>query len=693
MRVPLGWLRAYVDVRESVDEAAEIFARLGFPVDSIERAPRIEGVFIGEIVALEKHPNADRLLVGKVNIGNGAPLTIATGATNVAVGQRIPVATIGARLADEMRIERRPMRGVVSEGMMCSARELGLDAEHFEDGILILDSDVRIGEDAVAALGLSDDVLDLDITPNRPDCLSILGLAREYAAATRRELRLPEFFTGPYAGESDVRVDVETPGCHRYVAQRFGDVRVGAAPSWMRVRLSLAGQRPISNLVDISNYVMLEIGQPLHFFDWRSVVGGHIIVRDAKPGEHIVTLDDVDRVLDERMVVVADEAGPSTIGGLRGAARSEVNDATTQLLLEAANFDGPRIRRTSLALGLRTDASLRNEKGLPLALTDLGASRAAKLLADEGAKVYAPRWAGEEIPPPKHIAFAVSQVPRLLGIHLPVERVAEHLCVLGFKAEPSGAGALDVEVPPWRGDIHESVDLVEEVARIEGYDAIPSELPPIAQHGIGSDEWHLEQNIAQSLRDMGYREILSLPMHSAAILEKYKRAGVELAADPVEVTNPLSEEQRYLRFALMPLMLQWLSKYRNELPQRIFEIGHAFRGNEQPINEGIIAGMLFARDEREEKGEPPWRDRALLEFRGEIETLLRNLTGIWPEVVQDTFPGLHPGKTASLLLDGASVAMAGRVDPRLCAVFELPSSTYYGYIRLERLPARGRAHV
>ena len=686
MRVPLGWLKVYVDVHESADEAAEIFARLGFPVEAIDRAPRIEGVVIGEIVTLEKHPNADRLLVGKVSVGNGAPLTIATGAANVAVGQRIPIATIGAQLP-EMKIEKRAMRGIASEGMMCSARELGLEPDHFEDGIMILDGEVAVGADAVSALGLGEAVLDLDVTPNRPDCLSVLGLAREYAAATRRALRLPELYAGPYPAPSDVRVSLEGDGCNRYVAQRFENVRVGPAPAWMRVRLSLAGQRPISNLVDISNYVMLEVGQPLHFFDWESVAGGTIVVRKAHHGEHLLTLDGVDRELDERVLLICDQAGPSVIAGIRGGERSEVKETTHSLLMESANFDGPTIRRGSLSLGLRTDGSLRHEKSLPLAFPDLGAARAAKLLADEGATINAPLAAGKAVPPPAHIAFAVAQVPRVLGLTLPAQRIASNLEVLGFATLPVDDLMLDVEVPPWRADVHEGVDLVEEVARIESYDEIPSVLPPIAQHGIGSDDWHLESDIAHSLMDMGYREIVSLPLHSSAIIEKYRNAGIELPRAPVEVLNPLSEEQRWLRFAILPLMLQWLSRNRQELPCRIFEIGHTFRG-EDPISEETIAGILFAREEREEKGEPAWRDRTLVEFRSEIESLLRNLTGTWPDVAQDAIPGLHPGKSASLLLGHDSVAMAGRVDPRLCGIFEIPLSTYYAFLRVDKLPAR-----
>ncbi|MDE2573029.1 MAG: phenylalanine--tRNA ligase subunit beta, partial [bacterium] len=566
-----------------------------------------------------------------------------------------------------------------------SARELGLEEEHFEDGIMILDGAVKIGENAVEALGLGDGVLDLDVTPNRPDCLCVLGLAREYAAAMGRPLRLPQLLSGPYSSDPGVRVEIETAGCRRYVAQRFDGVRTGAAPAWMRVRLSQAGQRPISNLVDISNYVMLEVGQPLHFFDWKSVAGGHIIVRDGGEGERMTTLDGVERTLDPSMMVVADEAGPSTLAGIRGSARSEVTDETTQLLLEAANFEGKRTRRTSLALGLRTDASLRNEKALPLAFTDLGAARAAQLLADEGAAVHAPIAAGQELPPPKRIAFAVSEVPRILGIAIDDERVAANLRALGFGVVAQAPGTLSVEVPPWRGDIAEGVDLVEEVARIEGYDAIPSELPPIAQHGIESDEWHLENNVARALAQMGYNEIISLPLQSGAFLEKYQSSGVALPAEPIEIVNPLSEEQRYLRFAIMPGMLHWLSRNKQELPRRVFEIGHAFRGNESPLTEGTVTGVLYA---VEGHPEPDWRDGALLEFRGEMEALLRNLTGVWPDVAQDTFHGLHPGKTASLLLAGENIAQIGRVDPRLCAAFEVPQTTYYCFVRMECMPPR-----
>ncbi|HET9029947.1 MAG TPA: phenylalanine--tRNA ligase subunit beta, partial [Candidatus Aquilonibacter sp.] len=381
MRVPISWLRQYVDLPEEADTIADRLAMLGFPVEDIVRRPLITGVVVGKIVALEKHPNADRLQVGKIDIGGDAPLTIATAATNVAVNQTIPVAIIGAQLP-AIKIDRRKMRGVESEGMMVSADELALPPEWFEDGIMQLDEGTPLGTNVVELFGLGDDVLDVEVTSNRVDAMSILGLARELAASYGVPLRAPSF-ENPGVDEDPAgtapAVTLETADCTRFVAQQFDNVRVEAAPAWMRVRLALAGQRPINNLVDVSNYVMLETAQPLHFYDASHVSARHFIVRDSRPNETLRTLDDEERKLTPQSFVIADEAKALGLAGLMGGAQSEVRPETTSIILESANFNGARVRRMAMSLAMRTEASSRHEKTLAPALTDMGAARAAQL--------------------------------------------------------------------------------------------------------------------------------------------------------------------------------------------------------------------------------------------------------------------------------------------------------------------------
>ena len=340
MRVPLAWLRDYVALDANADAIAERLALLGFPVEAIETRPPLHGVVAGKLVNIAKHPNADRLQVCTVDVGGDAPLTVLTAATNVAEGQLVPVATLGAQLVG-MKIEPRSMRGIASEGMLCSANELGLPEEWFEDGIMQLDLGTRLGADVVAMFRLGDEILEVEVTPNRPDAMSVLGLARELAAAFGVALRPPDTtvsygddIVDALSGETksfdslDVKVTLQSPDCHRFVVQRISYLRVRPSKTWMRVRLALAGQRPINNAVDVSNFVMLEVGQPLHFYDFDKLAGRELIVRDARDGEPMVTLDGIERTLDASFLVIADRDQPQCIAGIKGAAASEVTDAT-----------------------------------------------------------------------------------------------------------------------------------------------------------------------------------------------------------------------------------------------------------------------------------------------------------------------------------------------------------------------------
>ncbi len=683
MRLPLAWLKEYVDVPGDAQAIADRLAMLGFPVEEIATRPRITGVVAGKIVELAKHPNADRLQVAQVDVGGEKLLTIATAATNVAQGQTIPVALIGAQLP-HLRIEPRKMRGIASEGMMISAEELALPPEWFEDGIMQLEPDVPLGTDIVALFGLTEAVLDVEVTSNRVDAMSVSGLARELAASYGLPLRLPPFenpgtLEEP-AGEAP-GVRIESPDCTRFVAQRFDGVAVAPAPAWMRVRLALAGQRPIDNLVDASNYVMLETGQPLHFYDASSIEGGTLIVRDAREGERVVTLDGAERTLGPQVLAIADASRVLCLAGVMGAQAGEVRASTTAIVLEAANFNGPRVRRTSQSLGLRTEASSRHEKALAPWLADIGAARAAQLLVAMGATAYRPHAFGAPLSAAPPIALDARDVERILGIALTPQRIARHLEALGCTVAPEGDG-MRVTAPPWRRDLAIAADLIEEVARMEGYDNVPSLVPSVPAHEISSAQYDCENDVASGLAALGYREIVTYSLNGG-FMDRALRSGLAPSRHLVEVRNPLSEDQRYLRHSLTPGFLEYFAKL--DAPARAFEIGHIFSRGEADghIAETTVAAFAFA---CEPVDEPPWRDAAFLRLKGDAEAFLRKLTGRWPTASPDERNGLHPGKTATVMLDGREVATLGRVDPRLARAFDVRLPVYLCTLLLQALP-------
>jgi phenylalanyl-tRNA synthetase beta chain len=672
MRVPLAWLRDYVDLPDT-DTIVARLASLGFPVDDIETRPALSGVVAGRITAVAPHPNADRLQLCTIDAG-GVTLTIATAATNVAQGQIVPVARIGAQLAGGMSIGPRKMRGIDSEGMLCSAEELGLPPHGFEDGIMQLDESVPIGTDVIAHFRLSEPVLDVEVTPNRADALAIVGLARELAAAFGTPLREPAIDVSYDDAPSDARVTIETTDCKRFVFARARGVRVEPAPAWMRIRLALAGQRPINNLVDISNFVMMEIGEPLHFFDRAQVRGGHLIVRDARDGERFATLDGQERTLDARTIVIADDDGPTSIAGIMGGLRSEVEDATTELLIEAAAWSGPRIRRSSAALKLRTEASSRFEKSPSAALADLGFARAARLLADAGARVGAPQTAGAPLPVAGPIALRTSEVERLLGFAVAPEVIERSLAALGF-AVTRGPDALSVSAPYWRSDVAIAADLVEEIARIVGYDGVEARVPAVVPQDLDSDVFERETELAATMAALGYTETLSLSLQPAATAQQWRDAGIA-TGDVVEIRNPLSEDQRFMRFSLFPALLGFAARDRAVRPYRIFELGHVFNDATPLPHETVQLAAVHAGGES-----------AFSRLTADLLMLIRRTTGRDARVERGTLPGLHPGKCAALRLDDDAFAYVGVIDPRLARATGVDASTAAALLLVESLPA------
>jgi phenylalanyl-tRNA synthetase beta chain len=692
MRVPLAWLRDYVDVPADIDMVVARLATLGFPVETIETRPIITGVVAGTIDKLEKHPNADRLQVCTLDVGAAAPLTIATAATNVALGQVVPVATIGAQLP-QLKIEPRKMRGIASEGMLCSADELGLPPEWFEDGILQLDPQTPNGTDVIAFFGLHLPVLDVEITANRGDALSIVGIARELAAALGEPLRFPvtaNGTTGP-AGNSvsaatDVRVTLESLDVRRYIAQRVGGLEVRRGPAAIRIRLALAGQRPISNLVDISNFVMLELGQPLHFFDFDKIDGKHIIVRDARPHERLTTLDGVERELDATALLIADEARATGLAGLMGGLISEVSQTTREIVIESANFSGPRIRRMSVKLGLRSEASTRNEKGLPPALADVAAARAAYLLEREGGVSAPPRTYGKPLEPPLVIELARRDVQRLLGFDVGADEMRRALEALGFSLEPLAADGerFAVRAPAWRADVAIAADLVEEIARIIGYDRVEAELPPIAAQTLDSAAFDREMAIARTLVGLGYAECVTLALQPQSVAERWRSLDIPVSCG-VEITNPLSEDQRWMRFSLLPALLEHAERERALRPLRAFEIGHVFADDTPSPREDNVLTMLVT--SKKIAGQPAWRDAAFLAMSSDLRTLVRAVTGSDARLERGNAPGLHPGKTARVFAGDVPVGFIGTVDPRLLRAADIGDDAVAVVIFIDDLPA------
>ncbi len=677
MRTPLAWLRDYVDLPPDTNTIVDRLAMLGFPVEEIITREPMSGVVVGKLERVEKHPNADRLQVCTVNIGSGPALQIATAAENVAAGQIVPVATIGAELAGGLVIAPRKMRGIDSQGMLGSANELGLESDWFEDGILQLDPETPLGADVIKLFGLDQDVLEVEITSNRVDAMSMLGLARELAASFGTTVREPDIVIS-YASGGDFDVRLESPDVHRFVAQRVSNVTVRTAKTAIRIRLALAGQHPINNLVDISNFVMLETGQPLHFYDYDKLAGHRLIVRDARDGEKVRTLDGIDRTLSPRALVIADERETQCLAGLKGAAASEVTASTHEIVIEAANFSGPRVRRMGAELALRSDASARHERALPLGLTDVGAARAAKLLAGEGATVHAPHGFGVPIPVPAIIALRKREIPRLLGFDLEDAEIVRVLAALGFESVPSQSASetiFEVQVPPWRSDIAIEADLVEEVARMVGYDRVQAATPPVAEQHVPSSAYRLQQRVANALAMLGYREVITLALQPGSIHERWRQSGVALKAKVVEIMNPLSEDQRFMRFSLLPALLALGT-------DKIFEIGDVF-SEAGEILERTLA--MFVRRTNAPQVDS-WTDEHFVALKADALAFVRAATGLAASVRAAQHAGWHPGICAELVLDDAPVAIVGALDPRLTFAFGAEGRVYAAQVDLAQLP-------
>ena len=709
MRVPLSWLRDYVDVDLEPERLAERLTLLGMEVKAVEPwGADWAGVVVGELRSVEKHPRADRLSLTSVDIGAGAPLSIVCGATNIALGQRVPVAVPGTVLPGGRRIETAEKMGVVSNGMLCSGDELGLTTD--AEGILILPPGTAIGTRLLDLYG--DVVLDIDVKPNRGDALCLVGLAREVAAATGAAVRFPEtdvVETGAPIADR-LRVEVADPAlCSRFVGRHVAGVRVGPSPDRVQMRLLAAGQRPVSNVVDVSNYVMLELGKPIHTFDAAAVRDGRIVVRRARAGERLETLDHVERTLDPDTLVIADPDGPVGIAGVMGGAGSEISDATTDVIVESAIFDPVSIRRTAFRYALRSEASLRFEKGQEVRLARLGADRTARLIRD---------WAGGDVavgrvdsapeePAPGRLPFRPARVGRLLGAAIPAGEQAALLARVGIATEAAvapvavpvatgddplsvpteAADALVAVVPTWRRDLAIEADVAEEVARVRGYEATPSILPDTPMPAYRPYPLETRDRIRSLLVGAGLTEVVTHALVAPEDVERFPALvdpeipdGEAPAGGPVvEVTNPLSRDHSLLRQSLLGSLLGVvgtnLRHGRGDVA--VFEIGKGYARHDGGAVEWWRLGFARCGLGQPSHWADPDRPVDLDDAKGLVELLASGLSAgpvAYQPLVDD--PNLHPGRAARIRADAADgrplvVGRSGELHPSLIEALEL----------------------
>ena len=712
--MPLSWLREFVDVDLTPDQLAERLTLLGMEVKSIERwGADWERVVTGELLSVDKHPRADRLSLTTVTLGDGGePLSIVCGATNIAAGQRIPVALPGAVLPGDRRIERAEKMGVVSNGMLCSGAELNLTADG--DGILILPDDTPLGVPLQDLYG--DVVLDVDVKPNRGDALSILGLAREVAAATGGEVRWQEPVVEEAGGTSTadrLSVDVRDPElCPRFVGRWVSGVSVGPSPDRVQMRLLAAGQRPISNVVDASNYVMLELGKPIHTFDARAVHAGPdhraaIVVRRSTPGETLETLDHVTRDLPADTILIADPAGPIGVAGVMGGAGSEVSPTTTDVIVESAVFDPVSIRRTAQRLGLRSEASARFEKGQETRLARIGADRTAQLLAEWAGGIVAPGRVdtAHDEPGRLRVPFRPARVNRLLGTDLAAAEQQELLARVGVETEDAGQGepvvvalrpdllvvepepgaALTALVPTWRRDIAIEADVAEEIARVRGYELVPSVTPDTAMPAFRASPLEAREVVRETLAGAGLTEVVTTALVSPRHVETFvlrtevPSVGTEPqpGGEPVGVANPLSRDHSLLRRNLVGSLLDvvGLNLRHGTSDVAVFEIGKGYaRTGDEPREWWRLGFALVG------AAEPPAWNRVqraydLDDAKGVIELLAARLDlGTVTFAVEADEPVFHPGRAARARVDERLHAVVGELHPAMVEAWDLRTS-------------------
>jgi len=690
MNLSRKWLNEFVKVTASDKEFAEAMTLSGSKVEvTVDTGAEITNVVVGKVLTMKRHENSDHMWVCMVDVGEGEPTQIVTGAQNVKEGDLVPVALHKSTLPGGIKIEKGKLRGEVSNGMLCSFKELGLDQRDFpsafEDGIWILSDDseldVKVGQDIREAVGLDDHVVEFEITPNRPDCLSVIGLAREAAATFDTELSLhtPVVKGGAEGSLSDL-LTVETPDpelCPRYSARMVRNVKIGPSPKWMRERLRAMGVRPINNIVDITNYVMLEYGQPMHAFDYRYVKGGKIIVRRATEGEELTTLDGNVRKLNADHLVIADKDRAVGLAGIMGGLNSEIVEDTVDVVFESACFDGTCIRKGALSLGMRTEASAKFEKGLDPMNTLPAVDRACELVEMLGA--------GEVLdgtidivnftPSITVLKLEPEKINGLLGTDLDMATMQTILTKVGFGVEGDA-----VAVPSWRSDVLRMADLAEEVARFYGYNNIPCTLMrgQTTKGGYNAEQ-QLENRLGTLCRSCGYDEIITYSFISPSYYDKIRWAENDERRASFKILNPLGEDTSIMRTTVLPSMLEILTRnynYRNK-NVKLYEIGRIYlAGNGDGLaNEAKVLSMGAYGD-----------DMDFFTLKGHIQALLEDIRAdeIGYEPCTDN-PSYHPGRCATVYAKGECVGVFGQIHPLVARNYGVDGELYCAELSFDKL--------
>ena len=683
MRVLLSWLREFTPVELGPDALAELLTSKGAKVEAVERPwEGLRGVVVARVLEVRDHPGSDRLCVASVDAGRG-PVEVVVGVRNMGPGDLVPYAPPGARLPGQAEpLGRREIRGVASEGMLCSPRELGVSQDH--SGILVLPPDAPPGTDVASLLGLDDVVLDLEVKSNRPDLLSVAGVAREVAAALALPFRTP----GAVVPEGEERaadaatveiLDLER--CPRYVARVIKGVQVGPSPLRVQARLTALGQRPISNVVDATNYVMLELGQPLHAFDLAQLKGPGIVVRRAAAGERLVTLDDVERELTDDDLLICDLERPVALAGVIGGKGSEVSEATRDVLLESAAFERPGIARTSRRLGVATEASYRFSRGVDPEGCGRAADRAAGLIAAWGGGTVLAGWVeAGAAPPRRRVRIRPARAQAVLGVPQTPTSVREALERIWLRVDET-EGALVAEVPGFRPDLELEEDLIEEVIRVQGYDRVGETLPAVRQAGGIPPERRLRDRIRRAMVRAGLFETQAYSFagpHDLALLGQGE-------ADAIRIANPLSADQRFLRTSLLPGLLAALrtNRARQVRGAALFEVGRTFHPGE-PVREIERVALALWGEASRGFPEPP-RSFDVLDAKGALEVLFEAL-GIDDHSLGDP-PGVpfHPTRSAVVLVGGEVAGVLGELHPREAERLDLEGRVALAELEVEIL--------
>lgn len=694
MQVSIKWLKDYIDFTETPEQLADKLTMAGIPVENVvDPGEGLEKVVTGRIEKLEPHQNSDHLQICTMNVGLAENIIIVTGAQNVAEGQVVPVAMVGAHLPNGMKISKGKLRGVASNGMLCSAQELKLDLEKLPEeqktGIFILPSDTPVGIPAKDVLGLNDVVLEFELTANRADCFSVFGLVREIAAITGNKPHFPEIKVNEDDNTklNDIfSVEIADPDlCSRFSTRMLKNVKIGPSPEWMQQRLEGAGIRSINNVVDVTNFVMIELGHPMHAYDYDKITGKKLIARRAIEGEELHTLDDTSRKAKGEMLVIADSEKAAGLAGIMGGFETEITDTTTTVVLESADFYGPCIRRTARACGLSSEASGRFERGVDSETTIKALDRAAQLLQEMGACTVC-EGIVDVYPNPKqanYVTFTPEQINNHLGINIAKDVMLNIITSVGFDVTKDENDEITVKVPSWRNDVTCMADISEEIARLHGFDKIKSTLPNgVSMQGTQSAKQTFIDKVKASLSSQGLYETISFALTNEETFNKLNIPQDSPLRKAVPIMNPLSDEYPLVRTTLLSSIFDNLARNlaRKNDDIALFEVGSVFFPKALPVTElpdevVKIAGAITGR--RNAQGWNQTNDMVdFYDAKGIIEELLANLRVTRYTVEAGTHYAMHPGKTALFKKGRDVIATVGEVHPAVLSAYGITKPVY-----------------